>query len=135
MFFEIKYTPTILDASERRATITRSQQYHMIGKSRGIIISSGATDKFHIRSPFDVACLGYIFGLTEEQGRAGISSMCKKLLVAAESRRMGRTPVALKIADANSSEEDMEVDDDEVTNKKRKGFVAKNVLNKKAKIS
>ena len=66
IFFELKYTPTILDANERRATIAKAQQYHMIGKSKGIIISSGATDRFHIRSAYDVACLGFIFGLTAE---------------------------------------------------------------------
>lgn len=140
IFFEIKYTPTILDANERRATIAKAQQYHMIGKSKGIIISSGATDRFHIRSAYDVACLGFIFGLTEEQGRAGVSSMCKKLLIAAESRRLGRTPVVVRYEDIDSSsdeEEENEEDEDEEMEidaiKKRKNSVIENPVNKKAK--
>lgn len=143
MFFEIKYSPTILDANERRATISRAQQCHMVGKSKGIIISSGATDRFHVRSPFDVACLGYIFGLSEEQGRAGVSSMCKNLLIASESRRLGRTPVVITLEDIDSttSEDEsddekggMDVDSDE-NSKKRKISLHENELNKKTKAS
>lgn len=144
LFFEIKYTPAILDANDRRATIIKAQQYHMVGKSKGIILSSGARDKFHVRSPYDVACLGYIFGLTEELGRAAVSSMCKKLLVAAESRRLGRTPLVVRYEDINSSTEEeeedseeekevMEVDSD--SNKKRRNENLLNLKNKKIKIS
>lgn len=139
IFFEIKYTPVILDASERRATITKAHQCHMVGKSKGVIISSGATDRFHVRSPYDIACLGYIFGLSEEQGRAGISSMCKSLLVAAESRRLGRTPVVVRLKDIDSTtseEEDedenqMEVDFDE--NSQKRKIKSENNANKKMK--
>lgn len=113
----------------------------MVGKSKGIIISSGATDRFHVRSPYDVACLGYIFGLSEEQGRAGISSMCKNLMVAAESRRLGRTPLVVRLEDIDSTsseeedsenEDEMEVDFDD-NSQKRKITKSKVKPNKKFK--
>lgn len=112
MFFEIKYSPAIIDANERRATITRAQQYHMSGKSKSIIISSEARSRFHVRSPYDISSLGLIFGLSEEQAKCAISSMSQKVFIAAESRRLGRTPVLMKYEDVNTSTS--EEDDNEL---------------------
>lgn len=66
--------------------------------------------------------------------------MCKKLLIAAESRRLGRTPVVVRYEDIDSSsdeEEENEEDEDEEMEidaiKKRKNSVIENPVNKKAK--
>lgn len=112
MFFEIKYAPVILNSLERRATITRSQQYHMVGKSKSIILSSEAKNRFQLRGVYDVANLGLIFGLSEEQAKSSISSLCKKLLLSADCRILGRTPVLLRFEDVNTSESSEESDDD-----------------------
>jgi RNase P/RNase MRP subunit p30 len=85
----------------------------MIGKSKGVIISSEAKDRFHIRSPQDVACLCFIFGLSEEQGKFAVSEMCRKVLLAAECRRLGKTPVLIKYEDVDTSTTEDE-DDEEV---------------------
>jgi ribonuclease P/MRP protein subunit RPP1 len=123
IFFELKYAPAIVDSNSRRATITRAQQYHMSGKSKSIIISSEATNRFHVRSPFDISSLGLIFGISEEQAKSAISTETRKVLVAAESRRLGRTPVLAKYEDVNTStSEDSESDDPMSSqNLKRKG--------------
>lgn len=102
-----------MDDGDRRATITRAQQYHMVGKSRGIILTSEAKERFQVRSPYDVACLGFIFGLSEEQGRCSVSTLSKRVLLSAESRRFGKTPVLLKYEDVNTSTSEDESDDDE----------------------
>lgn len=115
MFFELKYSPVIIDSTVRKRTISRAQQYHMVGKSKAIIISSEATDSFHIRSPYDISGLGLIFGLSEEQAKCAISTMCRKVFVSAESRRLGRSPVVMKYQDVDTStseEEDEEMKDD-----------------------
>lgn len=123
MFFELKYSPAIVDSNERKATITRAQQYHMVGKSKGIVISSGATDRFHIRSPNDISSLALIFGLSEEQANCAISTTSHRVLIAAESRRLGRTPALMRFEDVNSStseessEDEMEINSS--TNKRR----------------
>ncbi|CRK96528.1 CLUMA_CG010053, isoform A [Clunio marinus] len=122
MFFELKYSPVIVDASERRATISRAQQYHMVGKSKGILISSEAADRFNIRSPYDISSLGIIFGLSEEQAKCSISTTARKVFVAAECRRLGRTPVLMEYADVNTStsEEENESDDESSSQESRK---------------
>lgn len=142
MFFEIKYSPVIIDSNHRRSTISRAQQYHMMGKSKGIIISSEATDRFHIRSPADIASLGLIFGLSEEQAKGAISSMGRKLFLAAESRRLGRTPVLMKYEDVDTSTSEEESDDNKgefmdidssEDSKKRKKISSGNGQSKKIK--
>lgn len=51
---EICYSPAITDSTKRKNTISTSHLYHSFGKSKNIIVSSGATDYFQIRSPYDV---------------------------------------------------------------------------------
>lgn len=114
MFFELKYVPCCIDSSSRRATISRAQQYHMIGKSKGIIISSEAKDRFHIRNPISIACLGLILAITEEQAKSAISTMSRKVLVAAESRRLGKSPVLMKYEDVDTSTSEEDDDDSEM---------------------
>jgi ribonuclease P/MRP protein subunit RPP1 len=134
MFFELKYSPAIVDSNERRATITRAHMYHMSGKSKGIIISSEANNRFHIRSPYDISSLGLILGLSEEQAKSAISTMSRKVLVAAESRRLGRTPVLMKYDDVNTStSEESEMEIDAQDSKKRKGKPVGRENNKKVK--
>jgi ribonuclease P/MRP protein subunit RPP1 len=123
MFFELKYSPAIKDSNERRSTITRSHQCHLTGRSRGIILSSGAEDRFEIRSPCDVANLGLIFNLTEDQAKSAVNSICFKVLIAAESRRLGKNPVIAKYQDIDTStseDDEEEVDTDEPNSKKIK---------------
>lgn len=81
----------------------------MSGKSKGIIITSEAKNRFQVRSPYDIASLGLIFGLSEELSKCAISTTCQKVLVAAESRRLGRTPVLMRYEDVSTSEEDEEM--------------------------
>lgn len=83
VFFELKYSPAIVNSNERKNTIRRGQQYHLVGKSKNIILSSGATDKFQVRSPNDVSNLGLIFGMSEEQARNSIFGLARKLLLSA----------------------------------------------------
>lgn len=83
VFFEIKYSLAIVDSTNRKNTIRRGQQYHLAGKSKNIILSSGATNRFEVRSPNDVSNLGLIFGMSEEQARNSILGLGRKLLLSA----------------------------------------------------
>lgn len=112
MFFELKYSPAILDSNTRRFTISRSLQYHLSGRGRGVIISSEAKDRFHVRSPYDVSNLGLIFNLSEDQARSSVNLMCRKVLITAESRRLGKTPVLASYADVDTSTSEEETDEE-----------------------
>lgn len=96
IFFEIKYSPCIVDSNERISTITKAHKYKAMGKSKNIILSSAATDRFQLRSPYDVAHLGWIFGLSEEQSKDAICGKTRRLIIAAETRRLGTSMVYVK---------------------------------------
>uniref|UniRef100_A0A182JDM2 Uncharacterized protein n=1 Tax=Anopheles atroparvus TaxID=41427 RepID=A0A182JDM2_ANOAO len=105
--FEIKYAPAIVDSTERKATITRAHRYHFYGKSKNVLISSGAKNAFELRSPYDIANLGLIFGLSEEQSKRAVRDVPNKILLAAEGRRFGKAGVILR----KRKENDMDSDD------------------------
>lgn len=126
--FEIMYTPAVRDSTARKNIIQLSHNYHAFGKSKNIIVSSGATNPFHVRGPYDIINLGLILGLSEEQAKAAITVACRHLLIKAAGRRIGKTIVIAsktiatninnnKITDLES--EKMEVEESEQPAQKR----------------
>lgn len=121
VFFEIKYSPVITNSNCRKDTIKLTHNYHAKGKSKSIIISSGATGVFDLRGPYDVSNLALIFGLSEDQGKNSIGSSCRQLVLRAESRRIGKTimfakgagPICLSSSSGESSSEEEENEEDE----------------------
>lgn len=57
IFFEIKYAPAIADSNNRKDMIKVAQNYLTKGKSKNVILSSGAAHEFQVRGPYDVANL------------------------------------------------------------------------------
>lgn len=55
--FELLYSPAIQDASKRQNLIHLSHLYHSFGKSKNVIMSSGAKYHYLIRSPYDIISL------------------------------------------------------------------------------
>ncbi|CAD7078906.1 unnamed protein product [Hermetia illucens] len=114
--FEVKYVPAIVNSSQRKEMIRIAHNYHARGKSRNIIFSSGATNEFELRGPYDVANLALIFGLTEEQGKGAVLNTCRVLFLKAESRRLGKTVMFVKQLGPtvlSSTSEDSESEDDD----------------------
>ncbi|XP_013102868.2 ribonuclease P protein subunit p30 [Stomoxys calcitrans] len=115
VFFEIKYSPLITDSNFRKDMIKIAHNYFVKGKSKSIIISSGATNRFELRGPYDVANLSFIFGLSEDQGKCAIDRFCRQLFLRAESRRLGKTimfvkssgPIVFSDSSSESEEDDI----------------------------
>jgi len=89
MFFELCYAPCIRDATARRRTISQAHNYHSAGKSRNVILCSGADRVAELRGPHDASNLGFIFGLSEHQGKLAVGSMGLKVVGAAAGRKLG----------------------------------------------
>lgn len=118
--FELKYAPAIVDSNVRRDMLTIGYQYASQRKAKNVVISSGAEGKFQVRGPYDIANLGLIFGLSEEQSKSAISHTCRRALLKAESRRLGKTVMFVRNVGAPDNTSDEEVygedrddDDDE----------------------
>lgn len=52
--YELLYAPAIQDSTQRKNMIHISHLYHSFGKSRNIIVSSGATNRMLLRGPYDI---------------------------------------------------------------------------------
>ena len=63
------------------------KNYDVIFQS--IIISSEALTPLELRGPHDVANLGFIFGLNEQQGKDGVHQNPIKVVQSAAGRRLG----------------------------------------------
>ncbi|XP_058817680.1 ribonuclease P protein subunit p30 [Topomyia yanbarensis] len=120
IMFEIKYGPAIVNSNDRKDAINRAHRYHSYGKSKNVIITSEAKSRFHVRGPYDVANLGLIFGLSEEQSKNAILGAPRKILIAAEARRLGKAGLTISYRksgvdsdDYSDSELSEEIDDNE----------------------
>lgn len=85
--FEITYTQALQSSSARRYLIGNTRSLVRLTRGRGIILSSGAESAHNTRSPHDVANLGQLLGLTQEQSLRAVSDTPLAVLRRAEARK------------------------------------------------
>ncbi len=89
MVFEIPYAPAIRDSTDRRRIIAQAHNYHSVGKSRRIVLSSGARAPIELRGPHDVANLAFLLGMSEEQGHLAVGKMPLEAIRNSLGRKLG----------------------------------------------
>nr|XP_036858830.1 ribonuclease P protein subunit p30 isoform X4 [Manis javanica] len=75
--FELVYSPAIKDSTMRRYTISNALNLMPICKGKPL----------EIRGPYDVANLGLLFGLSENDAKAAVSTNCRAVLLHGETRK------------------------------------------------
>uniref|UniRef100_A0A5G2RGP9 Ribonuclease P protein subunit p30 n=1 Tax=Sus scrofa TaxID=9823 RepID=A0A5G2RGP9_PIG len=75
--FELVYSPAIKDSTMRRYTISNALNLMQICKGKPL----------EIRGPYDVANLGLLFGLSESDAKAAVSTNCRAVLLHGETRK------------------------------------------------
>ncbi|XP_046963112.1 ribonuclease P protein subunit p30 [Vanessa cardui] len=90
VFFELTYSPAIRDSTSRKNIIATAHNYHAIGKSKNIIVTSGAENFTQIRSVHDVCNLGFILGLNSNESLKVIRNNAHKLILKAQGRKCGK---------------------------------------------
>ena len=116
IYFELPYSGLIRDREERRRMISQAHNYHSVGKSRNIILTSGARTPMELRANTDVSNLAFILGLTANQGVDSVGVTCWACQKAAVGRRMGPFQVRvekLPAAPSSDSEESGDSEDSE----------------------
>ncbi|XP_044924592.1 ribonuclease P protein subunit p30 isoform X4 [Mustela putorius furo] len=97
--FELIYSPAIKDSTMRRYTISNALNLMQVCKGKNVILSSAAERNafrvlletwklkkiikipLEIRGPYDVANLGLLFGLSESDAKAAVSTNCRAVLL------------------------------------------------------
>ncbi|XP_032662629.1 ribonuclease P protein subunit p30 [Odontomachus brunneus] len=110
--FEIQYA-NILEPETRKMAIYYSHLFYTYGKSKNVIISSGANDINCIRSPYDIINLGSILGLNEEKSKAAILKQSQLLLLRAERRLSGKAVFTVEFTGESSTNEEDTLDVEE----------------------
>ncbi|XP_059025470.1 ribonuclease P protein subunit p30 isoform X4 [Mustela lutreola] len=82
--FELIYSPAIKDSTMRRYTISNALNLMQVCKGKNVILSSAAERPLEIRGPYDVANLGLLFGLSESDAKAAVSTNCRAVLLHGE---------------------------------------------------
>lgn len=105
IFFEIPYVPSIMDSTCRKNTIALAHLYFTVGKSANLVVTSGTSKAFYLRSPYDVTCLCIVFGLSENLAMKTLWQNPLLLISRAENRRQGKSVVSIirKLADSSDS--------------------------------
>ncbi|CAH1997876.1 unnamed protein product [Acanthoscelides obtectus] len=120
--FELQYAPAILDSTKRKNLIHAANLFHLFGKSKNIIISSGADNVNYLRGPYDIINLGLIFGLSELQCKTAITHCAKKTVINSVGRRHGKAVMFVENVEKSPEEtkrdsymEMIEDSDDDIT--------------------
>lgn len=96
IFFELMYSPAIRDATARKNIISTAHNYHAVGKSRNIVVNSGAEDSMQVRDVNDIINLGFILGLNSCQSLEAVRNNARRLIVKANGRKFGKLYMTIR---------------------------------------
>ncbi|XP_072883522.1 ribonuclease P protein subunit p30 [Hemitrygon akajei] len=87
IYFEITYFPAINDSTLRRYTISNGICLINVCKGKNIIVSSATEEFLGLRGPYDISNFGMLFGLSEGDAKAAISTNCRAVLLHGQTRK------------------------------------------------
>lgn len=120
-FFELPYGPMIRDSTLRRRVLAMGHNYGLFGKSKNTFLASGAETTLELRGPHDVANLGFLLGMNEQQGKDAVLKNGVKVAQAGLGRMVGPYRAVItkvddlghgekwKVPDSSDDESDTEV--------------------------
>ncbi|XP_020658863.2 ribonuclease P protein subunit p30 isoform X1 [Pogona vitticeps] len=106
IYFELVYVPAIKDSTMRRYTISNALSLMQICRGKNIILSSAAEKPLQLRGPYDVANLGWLFGLSEGNAKAAVSTNGRAVLLHGETRKTASGVVYTKKKPRTSEEDE-----------------------------
>ncbi|XP_022173415.1 ribonuclease P protein subunit p30-like [Myzus persicae] len=101
IYFEISYCPMLFNSNTRQDTFTLAHLLHIKGKSKNLIITSGAANKLDIRNPHDVMNLGILLGLSRKLSTKSITQGCYSIILKSYGRKLGKSAIHLKPVNNN----------------------------------
>uniref|UniRef100_A0AAR2KZM6 Ribonuclease P protein subunit p30 n=1 Tax=Pygocentrus nattereri TaxID=42514 RepID=A0AAR2KZM6_PYGNA len=81
--FEISYTAAIRDSTMKKYTIANAINLMTTCKGK---VSCAALFPLEMRGPYDIANLGLVFGLSEGDAKAAVSTNCRSVVLHGETR-------------------------------------------------
>ncbi|KAM9462700.1 ribonuclease P protein subunit p30 [Clarias gariepinus] len=94
--FEISYTAAVRDSTMKKYTIANAINLVNVCKGKNVIMTSGAETALELRGPYDIANLGLVFGLSEGDAKAAISTNCRSVVLHGETRMTAQGIIHVK---------------------------------------
>lgn len=87
IYFELTYFPAINDFTLRRYTISNGICLMNVCKGKNVIVSSATEEFLGLRGPYDISNFGILFGLSEEDAKAAVSTNCRAVVLHGATRK------------------------------------------------
>jgi ribonuclease P/MRP protein subunit RPP1 len=94
---QICFAPALREAGLRRQLFANGQALVREARGRGLVLSSGARAALELRGPLDVANLGSLLGLSQQQALAAITSAPAAVVARAAARRAYRGTLSVRV--------------------------------------
>uniref|UniRef100_A0A672FLK4 Ribonuclease P protein subunit p30 n=2 Tax=Salarias fasciatus TaxID=181472 RepID=A0A672FLK4_SALFA len=120
VLFELSYAAAIRDSTRRRYTIANAVCLMETCKGKNVILSSAAEKALELRGPYDIINLGSLFGLSDENSKAAVSSSCRSVLLHAETRKTASGIISTSRTDQQEALQDQTDPGDEPSAKRPK---------------
>ncbi|XP_075214173.1 ribonuclease P protein subunit Rpp30 [Lycorma delicatula] len=118
--FEIPYSAMLNSSTARKNVIQAAHAYHSIGRSKNVIITSGAEHYMQIRGPYDVINLGLLFGLSSSESKNAITSLSSQVVLKGDGRRCGNAVMMVnKVTSESNTTNDVNLSENTLPAKKR----------------
>lgn len=85
--FEVSYAAALRDSTMRSYTIANAVCLMETCKGKNVILSSAAEKPLELRGPYDISNLGLLFGMSDGDSKAAVSSTCRSAVLHGETRR------------------------------------------------
>jgi len=93
--FELVYAPMLSDSVARHEGLTIGHLLHIKGKSKNMIVSSGAVSLSQMRNVHDVMNICVLLGLSKEQLRYAVAYGCQAVILKTIGRRKGKSALTV----------------------------------------
>ncbi|KAI7836047.1 hypothetical protein COHA_010078 [Chlorella ohadii] len=97
LHFEICFAPALREAGARRQLFANALALARETRGRSLVVSSGARSYMELRGPLDVINLATLFGLTQQQATAAVTSAPAAVLQQAATRRAYRGTLTVRM--------------------------------------
>ncbi|XP_055502549.1 ribonuclease P protein subunit p30 isoform X4 [Leucoraja erinacea] len=107
IYFELTYFPAINDFTLRRYTISNGICLMNVCKGKNVIVSSATEEFLGLRGPYDISNFGILFGLSEEDAKAAVSTNCRAVVLHGATRKtaLGVIHTTRKVAASEGKDE------------------------------
>lgn len=96
LHFEICYASALREETARRNFFANALALTRATRGKGIVVSSSARSAFELRGPYDVINMATLFGLSEQDAKAALTTNCEAVIAHAQARKAYKGAVIIE---------------------------------------